>query len=616
MSVRAVVRRMGLLACVLAALPAWQALAGDKGGPDAGPDANEQWLLMQPLRLSGDRAATLADTRRELEQIFDEQDLQGSGITSAVREALASLPQAQHRGRLLGEALAFDLDGDGRLTRQELMLALGGRARRYIHANGVKMKPNDEQIAAQLDKLVSERLKADRDGDGVLTLDELIQDAKADARKTSFAAGRLVPQEFDKDKDGTVTRAEFLAVVERLLARIDANGDGSLDLSESVRANAWQREAREHASQLLLQERQKAQQTERVAACALPQPSREAQVVVLAVAGGTAAADVAFKLDESVLADYAQVDIAPGDRPLYLVVTSLEPVVLHVTGATSRVERLVIGGAGPRSKGMPLAGVVGLDKSRIHFSLKSECPAPALRTSLGERVRIKNEVAALLAREADDVVVHHRVAKVVLPGGNQMPATATDGARAMPTGEEGQELRNEFLLRYPAGVARVAADSVVASAPLVAMPGLPAQAGLAELIEQGALVVTGTSRMSRLAVPQGPVAEGPGDAGSATPGADGRPPRKELPVYGKVPPPRSGDAAGTSFARNFVKMPSQLRIVRKITMPAGLKRTSGIVFVLPDGVPEPDGLTDNVCIYREVGGQLLRASPHCRSSLR
>lgn len=608
--------RLGAIASALVAALSSPAGAGGNDRRIGGPDAAEQWLLMQPLQLGGDRPATLADTRRVLEQIFDEQDLQGAGITTAVREALQTIPEAQQRGRLLGEALAYDLDGDGRVTRHELTLALGGRARRYIHANGVRMKPTDAQVAAQLDKFIGEKMAADSDGDGVLTLDELIRHAKAEGRKATYAAGRLVPQEFDTDKDGTVARAEFLTVVDRLIARIDANGDGSIDLNEAVRASTWQREARELASQLLMQERQKAQQKEKAAACALPRPSPEALIVVLAAGGGTAAADAAFALDAPVLADYAELEIAAGERPIYLVLTSLEPIVWHLSGATGRVERLVIGGAGPRSKGMPLAGVVGLDKSRIHFAYKSECPAPPLRTSLGERVRLKNEAAALLAREADEVFLHHRIAKLMLPGGTEAPAPAIETARSLSTGEEGETLRQEFLLRYPAGVAHVAVERMVASAAHVALAGLPAQAGIAELIDQGALVVTGSSRMSRLEAPPGAMAGGSGEREQKAPVAEARSKRKELPVYGKVPAQRIGDEASAGVMRKAVSIPSQLRIVRKFTMPAGLKRASGFVFVLPDGVPEPDGLTDNVCIYREVGGQLLRASPHCRPSLR
>lgn len=608
--------RSGAIACALFASLPGLACAGGSGGSNAAPDATEQWLLMQNLRLGGDRPATLADTRRELEQIFDEQDLHGGGITPVVREALEAMPQAQQRGRILGEALTFDLDGDGRVTRQELTLALGSRARRYIHANGVRMKPTEAQVAAQLEKLIGEKMNADRDGDGVLTLDELIRHVKVEGRTMSVAAGRLVPQGFDADKDGTVTRAEFLAVVDRLLARIDANGDGTLDLSEAVRASTWQREARELSSQLLMQERQKTQQVEKVAACALPQPSREAQIIVLAAGGGTAAADIAFALEAPVLADYANIEIAQSERPIYLVVTSLEPIVWNLSGATARVERLVIGGAGPRSKGMPLAGVLGLDKSRIHFAKKSECPAAPLRTSLGERVRLKNEVAALVAREADEVFVHHRFAKVTLPGGSTVPEVGIETMRALSKGDEGHELRQEFLLRYPAGVAHVAADRVVASAAHVALAGLPAQAGLAELIEQGALVVTRTSRMSRLNAASGAMSGEAGEGGRTSPGDVARQPRKELPVYGKVPPPRTGDEVDAGAMRKVINMPSQFRIVRKITLPAGLKRSSDFVFVLPDGVPEPEGLSDNVCIYREVGGQLLRASPHCRPSLR
>lgn len=65
----------------------------------------------------------------------------------------------------------------------------------------------------------------------------LAQAATADAIETPPAASEKTREEkrfarYDKDKDGKVSREEFLASRRKAYAKLDANGDGRLDFDE------------------------------------------------------------------------------------------------------------------------------------------------------------------------------------------------------------------------------------------------------------------------------------------------------------------------------------------------------------------------------------------------
>lgn len=99
---------------------------------------------------------------------------------------------------------AYDTDGDGRLTQEEV----------------------DQARAAQLKKF-------DKDGDGMLSIGEyeaLWLDAMRERMVDQF-------QEHDADGDGKVTQEEFGSRHARMIKRMDRNGDGVFD--EEDRGGRW-----------------------------------------------------------------------------------------------------------------------------------------------------------------------------------------------------------------------------------------------------------------------------------------------------------------------------------------------------------------------------------------
>ncbi|HFA59522.1 MAG TPA: hypothetical protein ENJ83_02415 [Rhodospirillales bacterium] len=109
---------------------------------------------------------------------------------------------AMGRGGPAAMLRSFDLDGDGRVTRDEAL-----RAR-------------TEQLG-----------KYDTDGDGKLSLQEYEQ-AWLDSTRPMMVR-RF--QMHDSDADGRVTREEFGAVVDRMFWRFDRNGDGAIERKEMRR---------------------------------------------------------------------------------------------------------------------------------------------------------------------------------------------------------------------------------------------------------------------------------------------------------------------------------------------------------------------------------------------
>jgi hypothetical protein len=121
---------------------------------------------------------------------FDAFDADGDGrVTAEELEAHGAARFAE-----------IDADGDGRVTREEFMAHAGARA--------------TERAGTMFDRL-------DADGDGVLGRDAM------EARRGGFDAARMIGR-LDADGDGAVTREEWEAAGARMRARMEdgARGQG------------------------------------------------------------------------------------------------------------------------------------------------------------------------------------------------------------------------------------------------------------------------------------------------------------------------------------------------------------------------------------------------------
>jgi Ca2+-binding EF-hand superfamily protein len=158
------------------------------------------------------------------------------GVTEEGTSIFRKVNSAQQRASAIAQHLVNDLDGDGRITREEVVLALQPRTRQMISANGVRLEPTPEQSQLQLDRLVKDAMKSDADGDGVITLAEINAAVQArferisDQRDGRF--DRFVPMSLDADGDGAVSRAELETAVRREFDSLDKDGDGKISMDE------------------------------------------------------------------------------------------------------------------------------------------------------------------------------------------------------------------------------------------------------------------------------------------------------------------------------------------------------------------------------------------------
>ncbi len=179
----------------------------------------------------------MSDLRHHLEARFLSADLDGSGgITQKDIEFSQQLADAHRRVGTISSWVLWDLDGDGRVTREEVVIANGRRTAGPVRIGSIPVLPTPAQRKEAMDRLVAKAMEADGDGDGIITFAEILNHANTrvgeitarslDRRSSEF------PSIFDANGDGTTERAEYMAVVERVLSRIDSDGDGTISVQE------------------------------------------------------------------------------------------------------------------------------------------------------------------------------------------------------------------------------------------------------------------------------------------------------------------------------------------------------------------------------------------------
>lgn len=228
-----------------------------------------------------------------------------------------------------------------------------------------------------------------------------------------------------------------------------------------------------------------------IAPCAPPPPSKEAALVFAGYYNGAAISSVRLEAENPQEEATTALDlrIAPGFKPLYLVVAGARNSVLLVDGWTGRIERLVV----VTQKPYPV-GVTGVPRSKLLFVEGCSLPPAALYRSqpdpaawlLGGRRTPQQgvEPPLLPGLRAPDVV-----------GGGYDPAVLTIGADAIaakiyaahdqdPDLPEWQRGYADF---EPAGVYDIDPDSLVAPVPATRYDQLPGWMGLAQLVRDGKL---------------------------------------------------------------------------------------------------------------------------------
>lgn len=541
-------------------------------GPVAQPVSGDDWMRSRIGGVGG--GIKVERIRSQLWQLFSASDVDGGGVTARDLELALKVDEAQQRAQRTGQKLALDLDGDGVVTREEAGSVLGRRARQPMHNHGVEVMPSDEQAKTVLDRLLAEAFADDVDKDGKLDIAELGRPpAGASKERARYNRQALVPLSLDGNGDGVVSREDYEAAITRVIAGLDPNNDGEISTDEANNARLTLDAARDAQRFEEEQRRIKDEAAQRIEGCNVPKPSAGARVILIGAYEGRALSNVSLGGDD-VEVSGIHLDIEAGDVPLYVVATSYEAAIWYVTGATSRIERIVVGsqiGVGTGQRAQPRAGVAGLARDKVSIFPATQCQRFFSDTIGSDAVRARAEAAALLSRPADDVIASGAGGRISLPSGIVSPDAPFPVARSLPKAGPAAAIWNTMLRSQPGGLADLDPAAVVSLLAAKRFAVLPQAAGLAQLVEEGALEVIGSRRVREFG---GTSIVGDGHVSGATPSAEYR-------------------------------IPGDYRIAKKMRFPAGLNGGHSVTFILGRGIPYPDGHPGHSKVMSEETGELV-----------
>lgn len=547
------------------------ALASPSAAQNPPLPATDNWLS---LTLQGviRGKITWEDVRHRMLVIYLAQDLDGGGISQSDFKLRHQTELAKRRNRTISKWVSYDLDASGDVTRAELDAYFGATARKPIKHHGVHFSPSPEQAAQILEKLVSKELVADGNGDGTITFEEILEHAKNEASKSRRSGYRYrrstqrpIPMSLDLDKNGTISEAEFMASVDKALEEIDLDSDHQFSNSEIETLKTLVQVIRKAEMAKERERRLEAARVEKAERCAFPEAPANAKILLLGAYTGEALSTVSLDGDDAVVST-ANIKIDAGAQPLYIVLTSTRPIIWQVSGATDRIVRIVAGNAryGRTLHGAaalnPRVGVTGVAADRVFFPTAANCLLPFAKAASRQARLAATTLQNLLGRIPDIVTARRTISTVQLPSstfsGTADYGNTVDVPKDGPTAPIWQKL----LRHMPGGLVKLDPKSIVSRAAAKPYKVLPTEAGLAQLVEEGAL----------------------------------RP----------IAPDRSGIPGGTRFIPDRpieqsskhsksmpvdVGFPSEFEILKKMTLPAGLTGAHRTQFVLKPGVPRPDG---------------------------
>ncbi len=487
------------------------------------PDVTAQTFLMylQP-------GATLGTYTERLRQEFRQLDADQDGVlTAADADLHDAVAKAQLRMAAAMQVLRADLDRDGAVTADEL--------RRYLAYE--RRSQTGPSVAQSIEAEVRRAMAADKDGDGKLTLAEVMSAAEglADNRYNamfglSARIRQLVAQ--SHSGDGRLTLADFEALGAEQFRAVDADNNGTISQDE---LNGFRRrqaeETRRKAEAAFAETRRKAEaerEAKMQAECVMPKASDAAKVVVLSARRGEALSRVALG-SQDVVTGTGEIRIEPGAEPLYIVVITDEPTIWRLTGAVDRVERLVgaglsnmeakarvsvsagvitlgsTAGEAKKADATPLIGFSGLPAERVSFVARTSCFKPFVEAKSTDAAVAVGLVRRQSGKDPTVVVGRYNVGAFVVPSGTirsgyddktqpRLTIVKEFGTLTLSGDVSGVvvqtgpiDLDQDLANSRPGGVVDVDDKSVVAGVPVMRYDMLPGLAGLMQLQNSGAI---------------------------------------------------------------------------------------------------------------------------------
>jgi hypothetical protein len=501
-----------------------------------------------------------------LNRFFSEERDGREGLSSRDIEVAVAMKIATIRADALKRSLVYDLNGDQEVTREEILPFARQVATRPIQSQAGELPPSREQQGAVLRKFITKALAADENGDGVLTVPEIwaaeAHRETALREKGSPDTERLI-QFYDADRDGTLTFDEHLQAFDTRIAAWDRDADGMLSSEEMVAARPEQPAEVAQATTDPVPRRLRL-------ICDLHPPKPDVDIVVIGGYEGSALSSARIGAEDSVT-KVADVIIPPGERSLVLMTSFHSPTIIRLSGSTERVIGLM-------SSGGQIAAV-GFDQRKMQrFGASSGCKELELWAKPREGDAPHLEVlSALLGRPPTLFLSAYTIGTVDLAGAGILPLQPLPGARDLPVDGPAAEVWRQVMAKNPGGLVDIDPETVFTISSKGPYTVLPEAAGLAQLVEQGLLEPLPRAEAVDLRIED----------------EEGR-----VKIGDKTFRPEAGDDVilmnGITYTEetplNWVgrALPTY-RIKGAMTFPAGLLGAHSVTFLLPPGVPFPNG---------------------------
>jgi hypothetical protein len=246
----------------------------------------------------------------------------------------------------------------------------------------------------------------------------------------------------------------------------------------------------------------------------LPKASDAAIAMVVGSAGADALSSTTLG-SQDIPTEAGNVIIENGDGPLYIVIVATRPVIWRITGAVSRIERLILSSFHPYAPQIPaevlvsiagktvsIAGETGVAAGKVTFMSNPEC----LGVILDGINAVEKASSAVLqyTGKTPSIITVPRSSAIFLPSGRVNPLDNREAIRKLREKTPNLSSRDPasvtahikayisyyLVAAYPAGVVDIDPSVVVSNRPAERYEVLPRQAGLLQLMEAGSLLAT------------------------------------------------------------------------------------------------------------------------------
>lgn len=399
--------------------------------------------------------------------------------------------------------------------------------------------PEAQEGQKATDRREQEFLKFDQNADQSITFQEMIVlPEQSNRRSREFDQYRELLKS-DPDGDGHLTVTEMEGIARKAFAAIDTDGNGEISRREFGLRQDVIMAAMEYTS---------------APPCTIPAPAVADLVAVVGMYHGDAQSTLAVNGQDDVT-HVSRVKIEAGEGKIYLVMGAYVPTIWKVEGAVERISRAVVI---PRSRNEASASeiwagaaVMGLAKETVTFAKPGACGGYFSEVGSKDAQRVQRSITKGIGRAPDKMIGVYDAEGVSVPGGVVMKPSKerdviiTGGNTIIATEGEGPTVleggltlqAQENWLANEGGVIEIAASDVVAPGKVAPYEVIPGQDGLRLLVQQGILERT----------------------------------------------------------------PKGYRVIKPLTRwPAGLAGAHSVTFILPKGMPEPEGsLGHSRIIYEE-----------------